>query len=58
MDNIGSARDSTVTSVSTILALKPLWLSVNEIPYDDLWEDDCLWLPMATMSAGPLPDFC
>jgi 8-oxo-dGTP diphosphatase len=25
---------------------KPLWVKINEIPYDQMWEDDRLWLPM------------
>jgi 8-oxo-dGTP diphosphatase len=25
---------------------KPLWVRVDEIPYDEMWEDDRLWLPM------------
>jgi len=24
----------------------PLWTRLNEIPYDQMWEDDRLWLPM------------
>lgn len=24
----------------------PLWASVDEIPYDEMWEDDRLWLPL------------
>jgi len=25
---------------------KPLWVSLDEIPYERMWEDDKLWLPM------------
>ena len=25
---------------------KPLWVAIDEIPYDEMWEDDRLWLPM------------
>ncbi len=25
---------------------KPLWVPVNEIPYEKMWEDDQYWLPM------------
>ena len=25
---------------------RPLWVPVDEIPYDRMWEDDHLWLPM------------
>lgn len=25
---------------------RPLWVKVNEIPYEQMWEDDQLWLPM------------
>jgi 8-oxo-dGTP diphosphatase len=25
---------------------KPLWVPVDEIPYEKMWEDDRLWLPM------------
>ena len=31
--------------VETIEA-KPLWFSLEEIPYERMWEDDRLWLPM------------
>jgi 8-oxo-dGTP diphosphatase len=24
----------------------PLWTRIDEIPYDDMWEDDRYWLPM------------
>lgn len=24
----------------------PLWFPVDEIPYDEMWEDDRLWLPL------------
>lgn len=24
----------------------PLWFPVNRIPYDEMWEDDRLWLPL------------
>jgi 8-oxo-dGTP diphosphatase len=25
---------------------KPLWVSLDEIPYNRMWEDDKIWLPM------------
>jgi 8-oxo-dGTP diphosphatase len=25
---------------------RPLWVKVDEIPYEQMWEDDHLWLPM------------
>jgi 8-oxo-dGTP diphosphatase len=25
---------------------KPLWVSLDEIPYERMWEDDKIWLPM------------
>lgn len=25
---------------------RPLWVPVDEIPYDQMWEDDGIWLPM------------
>ena len=25
---------------------RPLWVSLDEIPYDQMWEDDGIWLPM------------
>lgn len=25
---------------------RPLWVSVDEIPYEKMWEDDRIWLPM------------
>ena len=28
------------------LEARPLWVSVDEIPYERMWEDDSLWLPM------------
>lgn len=24
----------------------PLWCSLDDIPYAEMWEDDCIWLPM------------
>ena len=24
----------------------PLWVSIDRIPYDEMWEDDRLWLPL------------
>lgn len=26
--------------------MKPQWFSVDEIPYDDMWTDDKLWMPL------------
>ena len=25
---------------------EPLWVPLDEIPYDQMWEDDSIWLPM------------
>ena len=25
---------------------KPLWVSLDAIPYEQMWEDDAIWLPM------------
>jgi 8-oxo-dGTP diphosphatase len=25
---------------------RPLWVALDEIPYQDMWEDDEIWLPM------------
>ena len=25
--------------------MSPAWFSLSEIPYEKMWEDDCLWLP-------------
>ncbi len=40
------ARDHEGTAVSTEEA-DPFWVPVKEIPYDQMWEDDKLWLPLA-----------
>jgi len=26
--------------------MKPRWFNVNEIPYNEMWEDDKYWLPL------------
>ena len=28
------------------LEARPLWVSLDEIPYEQMWEDDSIWLPM------------
>ncbi len=28
------------------LEAKPLWVSLDDIPYEKMWEDDAIWLPM------------
>ena len=28
------------------LEAKPLWVALDEIPYEQMWEDDVIWLPM------------
>jgi len=33
------------TPVETVEA-KPLWVSLDDIPYERMWEDDRIWLPM------------
>ena len=38
-------RDFTGEAVETREA-KPLWVRVDAIPYEEMWEDDRLWLPM------------
>ncbi len=25
----------------------PVWSALDQIPYDEMWKDDALWLPMA-----------
>ena len=25
---------------------KPLWVSLDAIPYEQMWEDDAIWIPM------------
>ena len=31
----------------------PLWTNVDAIPYDEMWEDDRLWLPHALAGRAP-----
>jgi len=38
-------REFSGTPVETREA-RPLWVKVEEIPYDLMWEDDRIWLPM------------
>jgi 8-oxo-dGTP diphosphatase len=38
------AREWEGTPVETAEAL-PFWCAVDELPFDDMWEDDRLWLP-------------
>lgn len=38
-------RDFSGTPVETREA-RPLWMKVAEIPYEQMWEDDRIWLPM------------
>ena len=33
------------TAVTTEEAI-PLWTSVEDIPYDEMWADDRIWLPL------------
>lgn len=33
------------TPIESIEA-RPLWVPLDEIPYDQMWEDDGIWLPM------------
>lgn len=40
------ARDHEGEPVETDEAT-PFWCDVNEVPYDDMWEDDRHWLPQA-----------
>lgn len=30
--------------------MKPQWFKKSEIPYDDMWQDDILWLPLVLES--------
>ncbi len=40
-------RTADFTGVPTETAeAKPLWVPLDEIPYEQMWEDDKLWLPM------------
>lgn len=34
-----------------------MWFSVGQIPYDDMWEDDRLWLPMLLEGKSFIGDF-
>ncbi len=38
------ATDYTGTPAETDEAI-PLWFALSDIPYDDMWQDDRLWLP-------------
>lgn len=38
-------RDYTGPAIETPEA-KPLWTSVDDIPFERMWEDDHIWLPM------------
>lgn len=38
-------RDFTGTPVETREA-KPLWVKLDRIPYEQMWEDDRIWIPM------------
>lgn len=38
-------RHYTGTAVETDEAI-PLWTPVDSIPYEQMWEDDAIWLPM------------
>lgn len=40
------AHSYSGTPVETVEA-KPFWASVNALPYDKMWADDRLWLPIA-----------
>ena len=31
---------------SETIEAEPLWVSLDKIPYDQMWEDDRIWLPM------------
>ncbi len=31
----------------------PLWTDLSRIPYDEMWEDDRLWLPFALAGSAP-----
>lgn len=37
-----SAYEGTPTETNEAI---PLWAPVNAIPYDEMWEDDSIWLP-------------
>lgn len=39
------SHDYTGTPTETEEAI-PHWFALNEIPYDEMWEDDQLWLPL------------
>ena len=40
------SRDFSGTAIETDEA-KPMWTAVDQIPYEEMWEDDRLWLPLA-----------
>lgn len=35
----------------------PLWTAVNEIPYDEMWEDDRHWFPLLVEGRGFVGNF-
>lgn len=37
--------DSFSGEVSETEEIKPVWVSIDDIPYDKMWQDDKLWLP-------------
>ena len=42
--SVFTARDFSGTPTETDEAI-PLWFPLSEIPYDEMWADDILWLP-------------
>lgn len=38
------ATDYQGSATETAEAI-PLWTAVDKIPYEEMWEDDCFWLP-------------
>jgi 8-oxo-dGTP diphosphatase len=45
------ARDHEGEPIETVEAT-PMWIPIEAIPYDDMWEDDRHWLPQAIDGQG------
>lgn len=51
------ADDFTGTPTETEEAV-PLWVGLDEVPYDRMWADDRLWLPLMLEETPFLGKFC